>query len=1191
MGTSTTTEDKLLAKLTSLYKAMEHEYPIQAGKLLDLINKRLNQRVMIGFAGHFSAGKSTMINHLMESDILPSSPIPTSANIVHLSSGDPKTTVYYNDTSPEQYEGEIDLDVVRSLCRDGDSIKELDISRPIKGLPEYVSVLDTPGVDSTNDADRVITESSLHLMDYLYYVMDYNHVQSEVNLGFLLEMQKRATPFSIIINMVDKHNEEELTFDQFKDSVRQSLNMWGIDPEAIFFTSLVDKSNANSQFHQLQEDFQEKMTPSGKKQGIYGHTYSLIEEGLEELSDQYSEQKDDLHENLKQASKTIAEEEPQGTGAVSLPSVKERFNERVYNYISNAYLMPSEVREEARTYLEAKQPNFKVGWLGTKKKTEEERENRFQRFSEVLNDTLEKNLVWPLKERLSSFLDEQKIMDESLLNKVQRFAPYYPKEQLDQLVESGASVTGEYVLRYTDQLAKDIQKFFRQEMQRFWSDIECYLEEDEEADKERNSAYYQAVEEKEQLIAAIEEIEAHIQRERERLEEAFHQGVEDEAALFQIKEVLFNKAESIQNLKPEDLAPRKNKEEPMLSEDYEAAADDSPSVKTGMKERAEQAIDILQSVEGLESLRQQLTEKKQRLDHRSYTIALFGAFSAGKSSFANALLGESILPVSPNPTTATINKISAPTEKYEHKTVVVKVKSEQDLLEDLFHASDQSLKADSLDKAYDRLNSWREEEIDQLEHKKRSFIAAFTQGYQKMSDKIDQETIITWNELSSFVSEEKTSCFIEWVHIYYECEWTNAGVTLVDTPGADSVNARHTDVSFEYIKDADAILFVTYYNHPFSKADQSFLTQLGRVKDSFEMDKMFFIINAADLASSQDELTTVENYLQDQLQQFQIRKPRIFSLSSLNALRHPKEQEKGFMAFEERFSSFLKEELTEVLHHSMHQDIKEAVQTLEGFIEQASLDEDQKQKEIERIKEEQRKAEQVLNGLAAERNHQAVQNKTEKQLHYVSERLMLNYHDYYKNQMNPAVIKGTKSEAKKNLRKAAQHLLEEIEFEMNQEIRAVSIRMESFIKERLQQQHDELELQMQKIRSITLSYYEWERLNAPVVNYTLPLQVEDLSSILAQFKGTKSFFEQNEKEKIKDQLADRIKGPLIEVVESANGPLNEHYQELLSQGVLDAQQQWKEDVQQSFNRLLFGLQHTADTEEVQARLNQLKKIV
>ena len=40
--------------------------------------------------------------------------------------------------------------------------------------------MDTPGVDSTDDAHRISTESALHLADIVFYVMDYNHVQSEL---------------------------------------------------------------------------------------------------------------------------------------------------------------------------------------------------------------------------------------------------------------------------------------------------------------------------------------------------------------------------------------------------------------------------------------------------------------------------------------------------------------------------------------------------------------------------------------------------------------------------------------------------------------------------------------------------------------------------------------------------------------------------------------------------------------------------------------------------------------------------------------------------------------------------------------------------------------------------------------------------------------------------------------------------
>src|SRR5699024_9466926 len=122
-------------------------------------------------------------------------------------------------------------------------------------------------------------------------------------------------------------------------------------------------------------------------------------------------------------------------------------------------------------------------------------------------------------------------------------------------------------------------------------------------------------------------------------------------------------------------------------------------------------------------------------------------------------------------------------------------------------------------------------------------------GYAYMKDKIGSKETIDLERFATYATEETKACYIQEIDVHYDCSITQKGITLVDTPGADSVNARHTNVSFEYIKEADAILYVTYYNHALSRADKDFLMQLGRVKESFELDKMFFIINAADLAS------------------------------------------------------------------------------------------------------------------------------------------------------------------------------------------------------------------------------------------------------------------------------------------------------------------------------------------------------
>src|SRR5699024_11254272 len=94
-------------------------------------------------------------------------------------------------------------------------------------------------------------------------------------------------------------------------------------------------------------------------------------------------------------------------------------------------------------------------------------------------------------------------------------------------------------------------------------------------------------------------------------------------------------------------------------------------------------IQAIETIPGYQTLVNDLQTRQQKLTDRKLTIALFGAFSAGKSSFANALIGEQLLPSSPNPTTAVINEIAPVTKQYTHGTVVIHLKDEQTLVHDI----------------------------------------------------------------------------------------------------------------------------------------------------------------------------------------------------------------------------------------------------------------------------------------------------------------------------------------------------------------------------------------------------------------------------------------------------------------------------------------------------------------------------
>src|SRR5699024_2179968 len=143
-------------------------------------------------------------------------------------------------------------------------------------------------------------------------------------------------------------------------------------------------------------------------------------------------------------------------------------------------------------------------------------------------------------------------------------------------------------------------------------------------------------------------------------------------------------------------------------------------------------------------------------------------------------------------------------------------------------------------------------------------------------------------------------------------------------------------------KEADAILYVTYYNHAITKGDRDFRIQLGRVKESFEMDKMFFIVNASDLAESQDDLKLVVDYESDQLLQFGIRNPRIIKVSRKQSLEEKlayNNVNQEMHHFKDSFYCFIDDNLIKLTANSSVWDMNRILTMLESFIHSKELNE------------------------------------------------------------------------------------------------------------------------------------------------------------------------------------------------------------------------------------------------------------
>ena len=1155
---ATQTAERMLQQIRTrtagLYEQFLHNGDTERAEKAALFLRKLEeQELIVAFCGHFSAGKSTMINELAGEALLPSSPIPTSANIVKIKpAAEDFAKIHYHHGKPLLFRAPYNMDHVKKFAKDGDEVAAIEIGHAGSSLPPDVTVMDTPGVDSTDDAHRISTESALHLADMVFYVMDYNHVQSELNFVYTKELLSHGVKLFLIINQIDKHKEEELSFDAFRQSVKESFATWNVEPEAFYFTSLRNRDMPGNDFEQVQKLIHDSIENREQlsEQSAETMMNRLVHEHMEWLAEGKKQTAEPLEAIVAEAGAQSIEEKE---AALRLEMNKrdasvwlKQYEAKRDEVLKNAILMPAATRELARSYLESTRPDFKVGLLFAKRKTEEEREQRLRMFVEDIEKQAKAQLEWAIRQVSASWMKESGLDDPSLALKAEELLVPIDESVAKDAVKPGAGVTGDAVLNYAEDVASLVKRRARAVSEAWKEEAALVLA------AQFTSEYAQFEEEHNVWAKRLQAKQslAVLDVERSKREEQLRRIVsEQEPVLPRIMQTLQEKwqAENGEVLlydgSEQWTEPERKEIEPAEAPDSIEKAGDVKAVVNRLRQMAGR----LEHIPGFARFVDGALQKAARLENQTYTIALFGAFSAGKSSFANALLGEKVLPVSPNPTTAAVNRIHPVDSEHAHRTADVHLKPEAMMLADvnaslgLFNRS-----ASSLDEAFklipDVLSANAGEGKEKIHL---SFLRAFHAGFSDYNGQPDHTLCVDLDLFRQYVADEQKSCFVDSIDLYYDCDFTRLGITLVDTPGADSINARHTGVAFEYIKNADAILFVTYYNHAFSKADREFLIQLGRVKDAFELDKMFFVINAIDLASSEEELGEVKAYVRDQLLQYGIRFPRLHGVSSMLAVEEAMRGEEeypasGMKPFKESFRSFLTGDLAQMAVQSAEAEAERGVRQLEKLILAAKESKHQGEQKREELQDKQSRMIALIETEAVELEQKRMAQELDELVHYVKQRVFYRFSDFFKEAFNPATLSG-QQDIKKALQKALVELLQSVGYDLAQEMRATSIRVENQGTKLLLDKQARLANKAAMIEpELLLSDVQPGKLAVPDFETAFEhAPLEPFSGTLSLFKNAKAFFEKNEKQAMMHKLQEQIE-------QMAEGYLAEQKARLLS---------------------------------------------
>lgn len=1189
--------NELLTQLIATYDGMKRNGDDKnARKVRDLYQKYYNQQQSISFVGHFSAGKSSFINAILQENILPASPIPTSANIVQITSGRGNVKVFFSDKKPEEYSEPYDIDMIKDYCTKKGTISRIEISTSQPSIPDKWAFFDTPGIDAADDADRLITESSLHLVDMFVYIMDYNHVQSEANMQFLEHIQSVGIPFLIVINQIDKHNEGEIPFSQFQKIVKQTFDQWEVYPQNVFYTSMTQADMAHNEFKEAKQalfdlmstwDDNLKTIERSFTQVTHEHNAYLQTEYERELADIGSSANVDVdsleivEENLEQLHKWPK-------------SVYETFQYALQTSLKNAYIMPADLRDKAALFLEAQQDDFKVGIISSKKKTAKEKQKRTEDFLTDLNTSIQATIQWKIRDKFQTLLTENNIPDSNLVDKANNISLSYTKEDLVRQQNPGAKVNGNYVLRYTDEVSSDIKQQFKKKVYPFLDHVY------ETMNNRIKNDIKECQQEKEQIESALkqkrlqEELTVLYTEKQQQINEAMEASeiTSEQQAFIEMEETATNEIPMQADNVETTLEGASLQNEEMEIQEHTESLSVHHTVQS-----LEKTMEIIKDLPGFQSYIKELTRKQTKLQERSVTIALFGAFSAGKSSFANALLGENVLPSSPQPTTAVINRILPVSDDKQHGTVHIQYKDENALLCDIRDiVSAYKPQANTLDEIITWMADNHIQDTPDLSDVYRSYLHAILTGYRHAQSFLGKKVCLSLSELDDYLTVESVSCYLEIVDVYYQCAFTDQGITLVDTPGADSVNRRHTNVAFNYIKHADAIFYVTYYNHALSHADKAFLTQLGRVKDAFQLDKMFFIINAIDLAHNSADLKLVERYVQEQLMGLGIRFPSLFPLSSKQALISKLEEKvlpEEMYHFEDTFYNFIHHDLPAMSIGSAFHDMKRVYQAVQTYLENVELNEDERVVKQTALYNDQAALHHVIKKQDTAVMEKQLMQKVEKQLYYVEERIGIQFHDMFKEAYNPTSITESGKAGQTQLKKSLHHLLDDVRFELVQEMQAVSLRVEAYIETLLHAFYKEISHHTESISTVfSLPQLEKTEFKTPRFEHGfVELDVNMFRNVFSMYKGTRAFFAKNEKEAFKDALYTVLKPVIHEYITTQETVLNNAYQLQLNHAVKAIKTDVAQEIEQHVTNHLAMLSDTMDKEEIINKRKELEAIV
>jgi GTP-binding protein EngB required for normal cell division len=206
-------------------------------RLQELQEKLVQQQFNLVVMGQFKRGKSTFINALLGTEIVPTAIVPLTSIVTLLCFGPtPKAVVHFLDGRREETAiSEIHRYVTeKANPRNHLNVKEVEVFYPCPHLRDGVRIIDTPGVGSVFNHNTEMAYAYLPNVDAGIFVVTADPPLSASEHRFLKEVRGYVDNLFFVLNKIDTVGEKDLaealsfTADILQEDLKRSVKVWPI---------------------------------------------------------------------------------------------------------------------------------------------------------------------------------------------------------------------------------------------------------------------------------------------------------------------------------------------------------------------------------------------------------------------------------------------------------------------------------------------------------------------------------------------------------------------------------------------------------------------------------------------------------------------------------------------------------------------------------------------------------------------------------------------------------------------------------------------------------------------------------------------------------------------------------------------------------------------------------------------------